>query len=257
MFARSIDQELNGYATTGTDLMDPTDMDAELQRDLDLALALSRFDMGDAAEDAFPMAFAGFPAERFDGESPAGPSGQRGGQVHADQRAAPRPSASAECVVCGDAFELSGLVRCPCSHLYCPECLKSLFVRSMTDESLFPPKCCQQEIPLSAIQSQLDAETIKKFASAAVEFGTGNRTYCANRACGKFIPPHQIASDRALCRACGAVTCALCNAAQHDGDCPKDEALQEVLQLADKNLWKRCSECKAMVELQIGCNHIT
>src|SRR5208282_2454840 len=103
-----------------------------------------------------------------------------------------------ECVACGDAFRLPEVIRCPCGHLYCPECLKSLFVRSTTDETLFPPRCCSQTIPLSAVKVKLDDEALLSFNSAAIEFTTTNRTYCALKDCGKFIPPNQMHSGCAI-----------------------------------------------------------
>ncbi|PVH71728.1 hypothetical protein DL98DRAFT_387736, partial [Cadophora sp. DSE1049] len=32
---------------------------------------------------------------------------------------------------------------------------------------------------------------------------------------------------------------------------------QQVLQAADENGWQRCYSCRRLVELDIGCNHIT
>ncbi|KAF4624487.1 hypothetical protein G7Y89_g13684 [Cudoniella acicularis] len=75
-----------------------------------------------------------------------------------------------DCVACGDAFQLSGLVRCPCGDLYCPECLKSLFVRATTNETLFLPRCYCQTIPLSAIEAELSDELLSTFNNTTIEF---------------------------------------------------------------------------------------
>lgn len=48
-----------------------------------------------------------------------------------------------------------------------------------------------------------------------------------------------------------------CKGASHHGDCPNDESLHQVLQLAGQQLWQRCQNCRAMIELNVGCNHIT
>jgi len=64
------------------------------------------------------------------------------------------------------------------------------------------------------------------------------RTYCANAECGAFIPPlsnDEAKNDQVKCKECGKEMCAICNAATHQGDCPKDEATQKVLDLAKKN----------------------
>lgn len=35
-----------------------------------------------------------------------------------------------------------------------------------------------------------------------------------------------------------------------------DVALHDVLDMAEARRWRRCYNCRAMVELQHGCNHI-
>lgn len=190
-----------------------------------------------------------------DSEGFVGPSAP---QIHGWNDAPRRLSPyMAGCVACGDVFHLSGLIRCPCGDLYCPECLKSLFVRATTDETLFPPRCCRQNIPLSVIETELSVESISNFHSATIEFSTTDRTYCARTDCGRFIPPAHVHSSRAICRDCRAETCAHCKRAFHIGDCPKDQALQALLALAEGERWRRCFGCNAMVELSTGCNHIT
>jgi len=52
------------------------------------------------------------------------------------------------CVACGDTKDFFDVARVPCDHEYCRECLASLFQASMKDESLFPPRCDGQPIPL-------------------------------------------------------------------------------------------------------------
>jgi hypothetical protein len=50
--------------------------------------------------------------------------------------------------------------------------------------------------------------------------------------------------------------CTMCKGGEHLGDCPKDSAILEVLELAKKEGWKRCSKCNRVIELKHGCNHI-
>jgi hypothetical protein len=45
--------------------------------------------------------------------------------------------------------------------------------------------------------------------------------------------------------------------ANHTGDCPEDVGLQQVLDAAQEYGWQRCYNCRRVVELDIGCNHIT
>jgi hypothetical protein len=90
-----------------------------------------------------------------------------------------------------------------------------------------------------------------------VEFDTPDRTYRSNPLCLAFICSEGIMNEQATCPDCSTVTCRLCKAASHRGDCLADTVLQQVLQTADENRWQRCYSCCRLVELDIGCNHIT
>jgi len=53
--------------------------------------------------------------------------------------------------------------------------------------------------------------------------------------------------------------CRICRAAAHDDDedCPQDFGLDATLEAAEREGWRRCYRCRAMVELTVGCRHIT
>ena len=165
---------------------------------------------------------------------------------------------SQHCVACGDLKDFFEIVKVPCGDLYCADCIKDLFSAAVRDESFFPPRCCRQNIDIDTVKIFVNKELQEELEKKRVEFGTQDRTYCSQAECGTFINPTLIEHDLATCPDCGSRTCALCKDAEHLGsDCPQDPALQEVLQLANENGWKRCSSCRRMIELTIGCNHIT
>ena len=149
------------------------------------------------------------------------------------------------------------VARLPCRHEYCRECLDGLFEASMTDESLFPPRCCRQPIPVASVRLFLKLELVQEFARKTIEFGTPNRTYCHSPTCSTFIHPRNIDGESAYCDQCGRHTCVTCKAAGHTGDCPHDTALQQVLETAQDMGWQRCYSCRSVVELEHGCNHMT
>ncbi|KAL2835275.1 hypothetical protein BDW59DRAFT_168514 [Aspergillus cavernicola] len=135
---------------------------------------------------------------------------------------------------------------------------RSLFLWATTDESLFPPKCCGELIPLAFVQDELSEHELDQFKSAGVEFSTMDRTYCSNTGCGRFISLPNITADRATCFHCGSYTCLMCKNAYHDNDdCPADSALEATLTLATSQGWQRCFACRALVELNTGCYHMT
>ncbi|KAI0198035.1 hypothetical protein F4808DRAFT_271550 [Astrocystis sublimbata] len=184
-----------------------------------------------------------------------------GNQPESSSWAASRPGGRTQrkraCEACGDQKHFAELCRAPCRHEYCRECLSHLFRDAMVDESLFPPRCCKQPIPLDMSQLFLDPNVIRQFRQKALEFSTPNRTYCHNSSCGAFIPPSNCANTTATCGNCRAQTCIICKRDEHFGDCQEDEQLQQVIQLAREQGWQRCQNCWGMVELNTGCNHMT
>ncbi|RYO73876.1 hypothetical protein DL764_011042 [Monosporascus ibericus] len=182
-------------------------------------------------------------------------------------RSRQRQQQKRNCEACGERKHFAELARAPCRHEYCRGCLSRLFEGATVDETLFPPRCCRQPIPLRQNLVFLDADVAQRFRRKAVEFSTPNRTYCHNRSCQAFVPPSRYAPDdgdergravAACCAECGARTCTECKAAAHGGgDCPNDVQLQQVIQLARDQGWQRCQNCWGMVELNMGCNHMT
>ncbi|POR36152.1 Vacuolar membrane protein [Tolypocladium paradoxum] len=161
------------------------------------------------------------------------------------------------CVACDANIAFVDVVQCPCSHGYCHDCIVRLFSASISDESLFPPRCCGQAIPLDASRKFLPADLVGRYQAKELEHGTPNRTYCHEPACSTFVPPQFIQRGVATCPRCQVETCVTCKGQSHEYDCPQDEATQELLRVAAENGWQRCHSCHGMVELNAGCYHIT
>ncbi|KAH7303901.1 hypothetical protein B0I35DRAFT_517051 [Stachybotrys elegans] len=176
------------------------------------------------------------------------------------QQAAMRQHAEIECSICTEqhADYLLVNVGCANNHLYCNGCIARLYNDSLSDESLYPPRCCRQPISLDKVEPLLDPELIDRFQAREVEMSTSNRVYCHRSDCSNFIPPKFILADRAECPNCQAVTCAICKSAEHQGsDCPQDEALKQLEQFAAREGWQKCYACGRFIELEFGCNHMT
>ncbi len=169
-----------------------------------------------------------------------------------------RPSTGnlCQCIACDLMKPLLNIAQTPCGHNYCQECLRTLFELSTTDETLFPPRCCRQEIPLPSVRLYLSSALINRFEKKSIEFKTSDRTYCSQPACSSFITSINIHGEQATCTACGTYTCTICKNTAHDGDCPEDIATQQVLETAREQGWQRCYNCRRLVELDVGCNHM-
>ncbi len=161
------------------------------------------------------------------------------------------------CVVCDHEKEDINLMTAPCGHPYCGRCVNKLFDRATKEESNFPPKCCGETITLEDSALFLSPDIYSKYQERSEEFSLTNRTYCFDYECGTFIPPKANVGDKAKCPTCQRWTCIGCKAAAHEGDCPEDPADQSLMAAAAEAGFQKCQECKRVIELTQGCNHIT
>ncbi|KAF4630193.1 hypothetical protein G7Y89_g7949 [Cudoniella acicularis] len=163
------------------------------------------------------------------------------------------------CVSCGDIFYPFSTAKMVCEHVYCQACLQTLVKNSLVDERLFPPRCCKQPFLMDNMRKLLTPDLISGYWEKKIELETRDRTYCSAPSCSTFLHPVNISADQKLgtCPVCFVGTCTICKGSEHDGDCPKDDEIQKVLDLAKQEGWRRCTECGRVVELKTGCNHIT
>ncbi|KAK7528013.1 uncharacterized protein IWZ02DRAFT_142882 [Phyllosticta citriasiana] len=167
-------------------------------------------------------------------------------------------SFSRECVACATKKEFFDIARAPCGDEYCGDCLDHLFLDSTKDESLYPPRCCRTPIPFALVRFVLDKEIAEEFMRKVPELETKDRTYCFVPTCSAWIHPDLIKHDVGRCPKCSLETCSLCKGKAHGlGECPKDEQTLQLLQLAEENHWQRCYQCRAMIEIDTGCYHMT
>lgn len=146
----------------------------------------------------------------------------------------------------------------------CNSCLRRLFSLSTSDPQHMPPKCCSTDhIPLKHVEQLFDMPFKKNWNKKFNEYSARNRVYCPKRSCGEFIRPEDISRGRdgkkvGKCSKCSTKVCVQCGGKSHSGrDCPKDEETVRFLAQAKDAGWQRCVKCKAMIELDEGCNHMT
>lgn len=172
-----------------------------------------------------------------------------------------------DCVSCMDPIR--GVeIHVPCNHYYDQECLVSLFEAATRDESLFPPRCCRERIPLALIQSYMPAESLAQFKSRTKELSNAKRVYCAKASCSRFLGPQydgilpSLLAPTFKCSApgCGTATCSSCKneiKARTKHRCEESLTDQGVLALGQSSGWARCPGCEMLIELTIGCYHMT
>lgn len=162
-----------------------------------------------------------------------------------------------ECVSCYEKVNTREVFTSSCGHAFCRACTRQLFLGGIRDEELYPPRCCGNIIPPGIAMRFLDFQELKDFSERAIEYGAKDRLYCADVSCSKFIPPFSVHGEYGQCRRCNQETHLPCRALAHPGvDCPMDTELQNVLAIANEESWTRCYNCRTMVELTVGCNHM-
>lgn len=133
---------------------------------------------------------------------------------------------------------------------------------ALETEAQWPAKCCLNPIPSETILPKLNDATREKYRQREAEWSipASDRVYCSHAGCNVWIPPRRInaANNVARCKQCSHKTCTLCRGESHHGmDCPQDPALQQTMDLAELEGWKRCYQCNAYVEHNKGCRHMT
>ena len=173
------------------------------------------------------------------------------------------------CVICRDP--INGVnIHTPCGHDYDVGCIADLFAACTRDESLYPPRCCQQRIPLLSAREHLGKDLLSLFVQKSREFETQKRVYCARQDCSTFVgAEHNDSSGSAapvalLCSAagCDTLTCSRCKsqvARTGTHICVVDPSASDrvVLDLAHESGWSQCPGCSRLIELNTGCYHIT
>ncbi|KAF2226469.1 hypothetical protein BDZ85DRAFT_169547, partial [Elsinoe ampelina] len=153
-----------------------------------------------------------------------------------------------------------------CGHRMCHSCLKRIFNLSTTDPAHMPPKCCTSaHIPLKYVDALFDNRFKLLWNKKYQEYKTQNRLYCPSKGCGEWIKPSHIHADTrhpnrkyGVCKRCKTKVCATCNNKYHKRrECPNDPATAAFIATAKERGWQSCYNCKAMVELKEGCNHMT
>ncbi|KAF2678428.1 hypothetical protein K458DRAFT_138794 [Lentithecium fluviatile CBS 122367] len=164
-----------------------------------------------------------------------------------------------------DDLPANKTVKLGCGHRMCHSCLKRQFSLSVSDPQHMPPTCCTAEhIPLKYVDRLFDDKFKRLWNKKYQEYTTANRLYCPTKGCGEWIKPTKIRMDLtygrryARCGRCNTKVCVLCNSKFHTRrECPRDEETNRLVQMAKDKGWQRCYNCRAVVELKEGCNHMT
>lgn len=134
--------------------------------------------------------------------------------------------------------------------------------RSATsDESLFPPRCCSRPIGYDLFNALIPLDVWKAFERASQEFSVvaKDRIYCPSPTCSKFLGSVKVLPRTTACPTCRISVCTHCRKRSHPlrPFCQQEDETGALQGLLEQNRWQRCPNCRAVVELNQGCYHIT
>lgn len=160
-----------------------------------------------------------------------------------------------------------------CSHSFCCDCTtKHIGAKIQTNviNILCPQVNCKTPLDFNSCQKILPKKIIDKWDELVCMslIPVSQRIYCPFRDCLAMLVND---SGRTLievkCPACRRLFCATCSVAWHpEFSCEEFRRLngkrekrgeQFVIELAKKNSWRKCPNCKVFVEKTEGCLHIT
>ncbi|KAI9800715.1 MAG: hypothetical protein M1833_003130 [Piccolia ochrophora] len=175
-------------------------------------------------------------------------------------------SEAKSCVSCrGNLKKSDATYTLLCAHDYCTTCLHSVVEQAMDNLGNMPPTCCGTAVPGSTIKAVLTPEEQQTFLERGLEYAIsrGDRVLCPNPYCGELVQKEQNLDPQRpfemACQYCKGKICKHCTEEAHQGDreCPIDWELEALRQLGDHQIWRRCHSCAALVELGIGCIHMS
>ena len=183
-------------------------------------------------------------------------------------------SLSKTCVVCDEKTYFYAEAPCKDCHVHCSDCLTKLFTNAMLDRSLLPVRCCKVEMDQNLARYVLTVEDFEKFAQIQYEEQTVNKMYCSNVKCAAFLDLDRLMDlglvdddHKFQCPSCDTTHCASCQTVNHPGmDCFTYMSVPEeqrnatdaaFFELARSEGLQRCKQCRAVVQLVVGCNHMT
>lgn len=163
-----------------------------------------------------------------------------------------------ECVICSGGRKPK--LRLPCGCWMCARCLRAC-IRAGLRPGGWPPRCCEP-LHLESVERAGRPGLLRLYRQIREENETpGNaRVYCARPECAAFIPPAglHVRGDEMRCPACGEGTCRLCRNPVHPGrPCRVEDEDEMLMDIMDLNGLSSCPQCRRVVELRDGCNHIT
>ncbi|KAF3925934.1 hypothetical protein ABW20_dc0105988 [Dactylellina cionopaga] len=158
------------------------------------------------------------------------------------------------CSICGDMQQSYRVFTLNCEHRYCIECLRDHIMHALNQPGSELPRCCEP-LPLNFAAEVLMEAELNKLMDRRDAQESSKQVTCAH--CKADILQGSIKDSSAYCVACSEFTCTHCGKDLHDGICAEDHDTAMLLETARREGWSKCDRCNHLVELTMGCFHMT
>ncbi|EOY27515.1 RING/U-box superfamily protein isoform 3 [Theobroma cacao] len=185
-------------------------------------------------------------------------------------------------ICCEDKLSLM-MITMKCSHKFCSHCMRT-YVDGKVQSSQVPIRCpqlrCKYYISTAECRSFLPLASYESLERAQAEANVlhSDGIYCPYPNCSVLLDPRECLSTRASsssqsdnscveCPVCRRFICVECGVPWHlSMSCEeyqnlpleeRDAADITLHRLAQNKRWRRCQQCRRMIELTQGCYHMT
>ncbi|XP_052202429.1 E3 ubiquitin-protein ligase RSL1 [Diospyros lotus] len=187
------------------------------------------------------------------------------------------------CSICCEEKPIQMMITMKCSHKFCSHCMKT-YVDGKVLSAQVPIRCpqlgCKYYISTIECRSFLPVTSYEMLERALAEANVLNsdKIYCPFSSCSVLLDPHECLSARASsssqsesncveCPVCQRFICVECEVPWHSSmSCEEYQNLPleereagdiTLHRLAQNKRWRRCQQCRRMIELTHGCYHMT
>ena len=164
------------------------------------------------------------------------------------------------CIICLERN--ISLIKFPCNHLVCSECLKTYLLTCINDKNQKYIKCpefnCYQEIPEAIIANEFNNDNcFEKYKIRKLELKymkLNQLFYCP--ACSR--PNFIMNSDISIitCRSCNNKFCAKCRGLEHPKFTCEEHLITYYSLIVRGWNWQTCPRCKEPVKVASVCRHM-
>ncbi|RVD81891.1 uncharacterized protein DFL_009738 [Arthrobotrys flagrans] len=162
---------------------------------------------------------------------------------------------SSICNICNETYQNYAVFSLKCNHRYCVECLRDHILHAFGQPGSELPRCCGEALPLTFAGEVLMENELDQLMDRRDAQESSKQIPCVG--CKKDLLQGSIKDNSAYCIGCAKFTCIHCGKGLHDGICPEDKDMAMLLETAKNEGWSKCGKCNHLVELTMGCFHMT